>query len=213
MKTFLLAIAFLLNLFLVLTEGATFLKVKNKLNILKFYTFLQNFIALLISVLFCGFAVREFLGYGTVPEFVKGLRYTATCGLAATMFVFAIFLAPRFKSGKSKSHTDLFGGLDPKKANLLLHYLCPILSMVSFLFFERGTVLTDSEWTGYAAIPSCTYWVIYILLTGTHLWKEPYGLTASRTEKKNHFIGILLLIAIPAFFILLSYVLYWLNLI
>lgn len=38
-------------------------------------------------------------------------------------------------------------------------------------------------------------------------------MAASRTEKKNHFIGILLLIAIPAFFILLSYVLYWLNLI
>ena len=211
MKAFGLVIALMLNLLLILIEGATFLKVKNKINILKFYTFLQNFIALAISILFFGFAVRELLGYGNVPELIKGLRYTATCGLAATMFVFAIFLAPRFKSGKSKSHTDLFGGLEPKKANLLLHYICPIISIVSFLLFERGTVLTDSEWTGYAAIPSCTYWIIYIFLTITHLWTEPYGLTASRTEKKNYFVGILLLIAIPASFILLSYVLYWLN--
>ena len=97
--------------------------------------------------------------------------------------------------------------------SLLLHYICPIISIVSFLLFERGTVLTDSEWTGYAAIPSCTYWAIYIFLTITPLWKEPYGLTASRTERKNHLIGILLLIAIPVLFILLSYVLYWLNLI
>ena len=213
MRTFQLVIALMLNLLLVIIEGATFLKVKNKLNILKFYTFLQNFIALAISILFCGFAIKELLGYGNVPELIKGLRYTATCGLTATMFVFALFLAPRFKSGKSKSHTDLFGGLEPKRANLLLHYFCPILSIVSFLLFERGTVLTDSEWTGYAAIPSCTYWAIYIFLTITHLWKEPYGLTASRTERKNHLIGILLLIAIPALFILLSYVLYWLNLI
>ncbi|MCH5347801.1 MAG: hypothetical protein J1E40_00630 [Oscillospiraceae bacterium] len=211
MRIFELIIALILNLLLVLMEGATFLKVKNKLNILKFYTFLQNFIALAISVLFCGFAIRELLGFGKVPVLIKGLRYTATCGLAATMFVFAFFLAPRFKSGKSKSHTDLFGGLEPKKANLLLHYICPIISIISFLLFERGTVLTNSEWTGYAAIPSCTYWVIYIFLTVTHLWKEPYGLTASRTEKKNHLVGILLLIAIPTLFILLSYVLYWLN--
>lgn len=211
MKVFGLIMALMLNLLLILIEGGIFLKVKNKRNILKFYTFLQNFIALAISILFCGFAVRELLGYGNVPELIKGLRYTATCGLAATMFVFAIFLAPRFKSGKSKSHTDLFGGLEPKKANLLLHYICPIISIISFLLFERGTVLTDSEWTGYAAIPSCTYWIIYIFLTITHLWTEPYGLTASRTEKKNYFVGILLLMAIPASFILLSYVLYWLN--
>ena len=213
MRTVQLIMALMFNFLLIIIEGATFLKVKNKLNILKFYTFLQNFIALAISILFCGFAIIELLGYGNVPELIKGLRYTATCGLAATMFVFAFFLAPRFKSGKSKSHTDLFGGLESKKANLLLHYICPIISIVSFLLFERGTVLTDSEWTGYAAIPSCTYWAIYIFLTITHLWKEPYGLTASRTERKNHLIGILLLIAIPALFILLSYVLYWLNLI
>ena len=211
MRIFELIMALILNLLLVLMEGTTFLKVKNKRNILKFYTFLQNFIALAVSVLFCGFAIRELLGFGKVPVLMKGLRYTATCGLAATMFVFAFFLAPRFKSGKSKSHTDLFGGLEPKKANLLLHYICPIISIISFLLFERGTVLTNSEWTGYAAIPSCTYWVIYIFLTITHLWNEPYGLTASRTEKKNHLVGILLLIAIPTLFILLSYVLYWLN--
>lgn len=103
MKVFELMMALILNILLILIEGATFVKVKNKSNILKFYTFLQNFIALAISILFCGFAIRELLGYGNVPELIKGLRYTATCGLAATMFVFAFFLAPRFKSGKSKS--------------------------------------------------------------------------------------------------------------
>lgn len=213
MSTMLLILAILLNISVIVLEISIFLKVNNKLNILKFYTFLQNFLALLISIVFCCFAVKQLLGYGDVPEIIKGLRYTATCGLAATMFVFALFLAPRFKSGKSKSHADLFGGLEPKKANLILHYICPMISIVSFLLFERGTVLTDSEWTGYAAIPSCTYWVIYIILTVTHLWQEPYGLTAPRSEKKTHLVGILLLAAIPASFILISYALYWMNLI
>ncbi len=213
MSKILLILAILLNISIIILETSIFIKVKNKLNILKFYTFLQNFLALAISIVYCFYAVKQLLGHGNVPEIIKGSRYTATCGLAATMFVFAVFLAPRFKSGKSQSHTDLFGGLEPKKANLILHYICPIISIVSFLVCERGTVLTDSEWTGYAAIPSCTYWAIYILLTAAHLWQEPYGLMASKKERKKHLAGILLLIAIPASFILISYVLYWLNLI
>lgn len=211
MDIFGLIAATVFNLAIIVIEFAVFIKVKNKLNILKFYTFLQNALALIVSIVYCVFSIREMFGYGSVPVFVKGLRYTATCGLAATMFVFAVFLAPRFKSGKSKSHIDIFGGLNPRRANLLLHYICPVISIVSFLLFERGTVITNSDWTGYAAIPSCSYWIIYIVLTATHLWKEPYGLTASRKEKKKHLLGILLLLAIPASFIALSYLLFWLN--
>ena len=46
MRTVQLIMALMFNLLLIIIEGVTFLKVKNKLNILKFYTFLQNFIAL-----------------------------------------------------------------------------------------------------------------------------------------------------------------------
>jgi hypothetical protein len=208
-----MVIALVLNLIIVGCEIAVFIKVKNKCNIFKFYTFLQNFIAMIVSLLFCAYAVRALCGQGAVPQLIKGLRYTATCGLAATMFVFAVILAPRYKHGKGGSHTDLFAGLNPRTSNFILHYFCPIISVVSFTLFERQTILTDSEWTGYAAIPSCTYWVIYIFLTVTHLWDEPYGLTASRKEVKNHIKGIFLITVIPVAFIVISYLLYWLNLI
>ena len=68
MKVIGLVMAFVFNLLLILMEGAIFFRVKNKLNILKFYTFLQNFIALTVSILFCVFDVRELLGYGNIPE-------------------------------------------------------------------------------------------------------------------------------------------------
>ena len=100
MRTVQLIMALMFNFLLIIIEGATFLKVKNKLNILKFYTFLQNLIALAISILFCGFAIIELLGYGNVPELIKGLRYTATCGLAATMFVFAFFFSTKVQIRK-----------------------------------------------------------------------------------------------------------------
>ena len=71
MKVIGLVMAFVFNLLLILMEGAIFFRVKNKLNILKFYTFLQNFIALTVSILFCVFDVRELLGYGNIPELIE----------------------------------------------------------------------------------------------------------------------------------------------
>lgn len=208
-----LCVALVMNAVIVGCEISIFIKVKDKVNVVKYYTFLQNFIALIVSIVFLVYGICSLIAQDTIPEFVKGLRYTATCGLAATMFVFAVILAPRYKSGSSSSHSNIFCGLNPQKANFLLHYLCPVISIVSFVFFERQTVLSDSEWTGYAAIPSCAYWILYILLTAAHLWKEPYGLTAPRKEKKNHLLGLLLMLIIPGSFILMSYLLYWVNLI
>ena len=213
MSIILQILSILLNIFIIILETSVFVKMKNKLNILKSYILLQNFLALVISIVYCFYAVNQLLGHGNNPVIIKGLRYTATCGLATAMLVFAVFLAPRLKSGKSRSHTDQFGRLKPKKADLILHYICPIISIVSFLVCERGTVLTNYEWTGYAATPTCTYCAIYILLNAKHSWQEPYGLMVPAKEKRKKIVGILLLIAIPAAFILISYVLYWLNLI
>ena len=213
MSLILQILAILLNISIIILETSVFAKMKNKLNILKSYTFLQNFLALVISVVYCFYAVNQLLGHGNNPVIIKGLRYTATCGLVTTMFVLAVFLAPRFKSGKSRSHTDRFGGLKTKKANLILHYICPIISIVSFLVCERGTVITNSEWIGYAATPTCTYCAIYILMNTKHSWEEPYGLIVPAKEKRKKLVGILLLIAVPAAFILISYVLFRLNLI
>ncbi len=207
-----LYIALALNLGLVVCELWVLTRVKDKSNVFKYYTFLQNFIALAVSAVFCVFAVRLLALGQEIPMLVKGLRYTASCGLAATMFVFAVILAPRYKSSGGKSGGDIFCGADPKTANLLLHYICPIVSIISFVFFERQTVLRGSEWTGYAAIPSCAYWAIYILLTVTRLWKEPYGLLSAKREKKRSWVGVFFMLAIPAAFIVLSYLLYWANL-
>ena len=38
--------------------------------------------------------------------------------------------------------------MNMREAKLLLHYICPIISIGGFLLFERRTILTDSERTG-----------------------------------------------------------------
>ena len=48
-------------------------------------------------------------------------------------------------------------------ANIILHYICPILSLVSFLLFEREIKISNGIWTAIVAIPSCIYWITYII--------------------------------------------------
>ena len=48
----LLSISLILNLIIVGGEMWTLSKIKRKINIIKYYTFLQNFLALIISIIF-----------------------------------------------------------------------------------------------------------------------------------------------------------------
>lgn len=199
-----LIIAFIINLIIAICEFITLGHIRGKRNILKYYTYLQNFIALIVSLIFCICLIVCIVSGRTIPEFVKGLRYVATCGLLATMLVFVTFLG----AGKKISITedDFLFGFSPKTANIILHYICPILSLVSFVLFEREIHLSNGIWTGIVAIPSCIYWIIYIVLSVTKRWEEPYNF-ASQGEKSN--MGeILSVLLIPLSFIAISFVLW-----
>ncbi len=131
------------------------------------------------------------------PDICKIARYVAT------MFIFIVFLG----NGKKTAITqeDFLSGFSPKKANIILHYVCPMISLLSFVFFERQVDLTNDIWTGIVAIPSCAYWIVYIVLYKTELWKEPYNFTVS--SKKNNLLEILNMLLIPLSFIAISFVL------
>lgn len=196
-------IAWILNLMIVITEWMTLSHIRNKVDILKYYTYLQNFLALITSLVFCIISISSLRYDNTILEFIKGLRYITSCGLLATMLIFIIVL----KSGKKISITedDFLSGLNPKTANIILHYLCPVLSCISFLVFERDIMLSNGIWTACAAIPSIIYWLIYWILTMTHSWIEPYDFSST---KKNIILDILTTMMIPMSFILISFVLW-----
>lgn len=199
----LLWISLMLNLIIVTCEIWTLGNIRRKINIVKYYTFLQNFLALIVSFIFSFYSITAIFQNGAIPEFVRGLRYAATCGLIATMFIYVAFLSSNNKNLISEE--DLNPNFSPKRANLMLHYFCPIISLLSFALFERETVLTAPEWTGYAAIPSCLYWIAYLILSAAHLWKEPYDFSP---KKKNTLVEVLVMVAIPLSFILISYILW-----
>lgn len=201
----LLCVALILNLILIACEIWTFSKLRRKTDIFKYYTYLHNFLALVVSVLFSGYLVMALCGNGSVPEFVRGLRYIATCGLAATTFIYVFFLSGNKKNVITEQ--DFQPDLSPKTANFLLHFFCPAVSLLSFLVFERQLPLEESLWTGLTAVPSCLYWVIYLILSAAKLWKEPYDFTPAN-GKKNTFLEVLTMTALPISFIAIS-VLLW----
>ena len=178
----------------------------SSLNIIKYYTFLQNFLALISSSIFFVYLIRAIFLNGIIPEFIGGMRYIATSGLIATMFIYVVFLSS--KSKNLMSEEDFISNFNPKKANFILHYFCPVISLLSFVIFERQIVLTQSEYTGYVAIPSCLYWIIYAILSATNLWEKPYDFTSTKEKKKNTLLETLVIMSIPLSFIVISYILW-----
>lgn len=181
---------------------------KVKTDILKYYTFLQNFLALIVSFLFSGALIAQILFHRPVAEFFKGLRYIVTCGLMATMLIYFLFLSANEKNQLSPED---FIRLNPQTGNFLLHCLCPLVSCLSFLLFERQVPLTASLWTALAPVPSCLYWIVYLILSAAKLWEEPYDFSAADAGKKNTLREILTLLLLPLSFVAVSYLLWQLK--
>lgn len=185
------------NLILVICEAYTLWHIRHKLDILKYYTYLQNGLSLISSLLFVGFMIFT----NEVPEIINGFRYVTTCGLVVTMFIFIFFLGADKKV--MMTNDDFLPGISPVVANTVLHYICPLLSLVSFVLFEREFCLSNPIWTGLVALPSCLYWIVYAILSVMKLWDEPYNFTDSGGSKIR---GGLPFVLMPVSFIVISYV-------
>ncbi len=200
----LLYAAFALNLALCICEIYILGNIKRKTDILKYYTFLQNFLSLIASFLFCVCLIAAILFDCAVPEFAKGLRYVTTCGLTAAAFIYVVFLSSNDQNHLKEND---FIRLSPAKANFLLHCFCPLISLLSLVVFERQMPLSASVWTLLAALPSCIYWILYSILSAAKLWAEPYVFSADK-GRKSTLTEALIITLIPLSFILISFVLW-----
>ena len=196
-----LIVAVILNLILIGLELIVLISIKGKKNIFKYYTYLQNFLSVITSLIFSFGTIFCLSVSESIPEFIKGLRYISVCGLLATSFIFLIFLRKENKNVITQD--DLLFNFNPKLANIILHYLSPLLSLVSLVFFEQVIILTNGIWTALVAIPSCLYWLVYLILSASKKWDEPYEFST-----KNKFIEVLTFILIPISFIVISIILW-----
>lgn len=200
-----LSAALVSNLVLCGFEIYCMARLRTKRDILRYYTYLQNFLTLAVSVLFClCLGLHLFLG-ARIPEYISGLRYITGCGLAAAALIYVLFLSP---SDANVIKEEDFAGLSPKRANFLLHFFCPVLSLLSFSIFERPLPLSAPLWTALAALPSALYWIVYLILSAAKLWEEPYDFSSGASKGPGKILESLTIILIPVLFVLIS-ILLW----
>lgn len=106
---------------------------------------------------------------GEIPFFVSLLRYMATACLTLTFFV-VFYLA-------STAGDTYFEGLLMFFTNgsmLFYHLLCPIISFISFTFFEGDRRLNKKKTIYLAMIPTVVYAIILIILNASNVVEGPY---------------------------------------
>ena len=91
---------------------------------IEYYTIDSNIITLCSSILFIIF-------YKNKKEFVKDIRYLATILLTVTLLVVVFILCPM-----QDFNYKLLMFTDPY---FIFHTLCPILTIISYIFFEEGS--------------------------------------------------------------------------
>lgn len=111
-----------------------------------YYTRLSNNLAILSSISLVYFALKD----KKLPEWVVWLRFVSVIGLTVTFLTVVFILAPR----GGYVHYLL------SESGWAHHTLCPIISFISFVFFERPHISQKVLVCGI--LPSLIY-IVYIV--------------------------------------------------
>ena len=117
-------IAFILNAIILIGEiiGFGYTLWTNHSIAIEYYTNDSNLLALVSSALFLIF-------YKSDKEWVRTLRHATTCCLTLTLLVVVFILGPMYHFDyKMLMFTSTF---------FVFHTLCPILSIISYVFYEK----------------------------------------------------------------------------
>ena len=106
-------------------------KAEPKRIIFRYFTVLSNLLcavsAAAVVVARLGGAGDVNAAIGVLPAWVSILKYVGTCAVTVTLLTVFCFLAPSLGSFK-----DLLQAQD-----FLLHFLCPVLAIISYVFFDQ----------------------------------------------------------------------------
>jgi len=159
--------AFFINLTIVILEiiGLIISIQNDKVLTFTFYTTDSNFLALITSFLFCIFAVIAFTTKTPIPKWIKILRFISTACLSLTFFLSICIIIPLYPNLFSLMLLENFG--------LYHHFLCPLLSIISFIVFEKNEPLKKNVII-FALLPTITYGLINLSLNLLKIISGPY---------------------------------------
>lgn len=187
-----------LNIIIIILELIGFLltiKENGRLGI-EYYTEDSNILALISSSIF----VIYILFNKKIPKYLKLLKYTSTICLTVTFLVVIFILAPmyNFNYGFLLFHNEL----------LFHHLLCPIICIISFIFFDG---MQEYRIIDNILVTSVTllYGLILIILNIKKVVDGPYPFL--KVYNQPIYISIIWAISIISFSYLIALLLRKLN--
>ncbi|MBE6992054.1 MAG: hypothetical protein E7430_05715 [Ruminococcaceae bacterium] len=160
--------ALVLNILLLVLEikGSVMSVQETGWGILLYFTDYSNNLSLIASafmVIYLTCYLKKGIG---IPMWLKLMKYMAACSLTITLMVVVFILAPSIGRGGLK-WSMLYGDM------LYHHFLCPVLAIVLFVFFEHEPRL-EKKHTFYGLIPVSIYAAVFIVLNLLRIVEGPY---------------------------------------
>lgn len=116
---------------------------------LLYYTIQSNICILIISVLFLIYKIFK----KKIPNYLYIIKFICTVGITVTFLVFAFVLVPQ-----------MFGGFNAyllSIGNLTVHFISPVLSIISFILFDK---IENKKFTCLYGIIMPIYYCVFIFI-------------------------------------------------
>ncbi len=157
----------------------------------EYYTQDSNLFALITSSLFCYFLISN----SPVPTWLKRLKYASTVGLVITFIVVVFVLGPML-------HFNYYHLFFPN--SLFYHHLiCPILSFITFLFFDDLDTLEKIDSIKVLSF-TLFYTIVLVPLNYFGIVEGPYPFLMVKNQPILRSLGWIFVIFGTSFLISLS---------
>lgn len=134
-------------------------QIEHGIKLLKFFTVQSNVLAGISAIIYVIFLLRENKTNKKIPMWVHIARFIATIDLVITFLVVALFLGFITDEGYLSMYVN---------ANFLFHLIIPILSFVSFSFFENAPKFNIKH-VFIGLIHLFAYAIFYLIVVVTHM--------------------------------------------
>ena len=137
------------------------------INVLQFYTVQSNLIMGIMAAVYVVYDILIIIGkIDAIPAAVRLLKLTSTVGVSVTLLTVVLYLTPITGENAATLYMN---------ANLFFHLLVPLLSIVTWLVFERGDNIRF-RWLWICILPTLIYGIFYAINAFSHTveGKVPY---------------------------------------
>ena len=132
----------------------------NNLGMFRFFTVDSNIFMGIVALIFSILEFKLLAGkIDQIPKKYYILKLMGTTGVALTFLVVVTYLAPVIPNG----FVLLF-----KNSNLFYHLVTPLLSIITFIFFEKTDALTFKN-AFYGIVPTFLYEIYYLINILIHM--------------------------------------------